>query len=96
MNITENYMNATEEYMQMINMDMDKLCNGDYISIVLGALLIFSEILGMIQKSDCEKNKNDVIDIETEEVIIKRQPTFSENTNGFIHLCYNLISKVKK
>jgi len=83
-------MNLTENYI-----DMEKLCNGDYISMVLGGLLVLSEVLGMIQKSECEK-KEVVEDIGGNEIEIEREQSFLEKTNGLFHLCYNLINKVKK
>ena len=83
MNITENYI------------DMERLCNGDYISMALGGLLIISEVLGMIQKSECEK-KDVVEDIAGNQIEIEQEQTFLQKTNGLFHLCYNLINKVKK
>ena len=85
MNITENFI------------DIESLCNGDYVSIVLGMLFFSSELLGLIQKSNCNKN-DEIIDTENNEIEFKidKQPSFLENTNGILHSLVIIFKKFKK
>ena len=82
--------NTTEFYLNTITGDLK--CPSDYISIILGMILIVSEGLGLYQKSDC--NNKEIID-ESGEVVKEDKSNFLHNVNGILHLFLKVVKKKK-